>query len=300
MNDARTVTKAVIPAAGMGTRFLPVDEEPAQGDAAGRRQAVDPVRGRGGGRRPASPTSSSSPGAASARSRTTSTATSSSSTTWSSRTSSTCSPRCRSSTTSPTSTTSASAIPLGLGHAVSRRARARRATSRSWCSSATTSWSTTRALLRSMIEVHDRERRVGARAARGRRPSEIASYGCAECDVVDDTLGRVRSIVEKPKPEDAKSNLAVIGRYVFSPGIFDALDRITPGVGGELQLTDAIGLLLDVRAGVRPRVRARPLRHRAQARLPPRQHRARARPRRPRRRARAMYLARARCGNGVS
>jgi UTP--glucose-1-phosphate uridylyltransferase len=54
----------------------------------------------------------------------------------------------------------------------------------------------------------------------------------------------VRSIVEKPKPEEAPSNLAVIGRYVFTPEIFDALDRITPGVGGELQLTDAIGLLL--------------------------------------------------------
>ncbi len=59
-----------------------------------------------------------------------------------------------------------------------------------------------------------------------------------------DSLGRVRSIVEKPKPEEAPSNLAVIGRYVFTPTIFDALDRITPGVGGELQLTDAIGLLL--------------------------------------------------------
>ena len=59
-----------------------------------------------------------------------------------------------------------------------------------------------------------------------------------------DSLGRVRSIVEKPRPEDAPSNLAVIGRYVFTPEIFGALDRIEPGVGGELQLTDAIGLLL--------------------------------------------------------
>ncbi|HEV7534877.1 MAG TPA: sugar phosphate nucleotidyltransferase, partial [Acidimicrobiia bacterium] len=55
----------------------------------------------------------------------------------------------------------------------------------------------------------------------------------------------IRSIVEKPKPEDAPSNLAVIGRYVFTPEIFDALDRITPGTGGELQLTDAISLLLE-------------------------------------------------------
>ena len=54
----------------------------------------------------------------------------------------------------------------------------------------------------------------------------------------------MKSIVEKPAPEVAPSNLAVIGRYVFTPGIFDALDRIEPGAGGELQLTDAIALLL--------------------------------------------------------
>jgi UTP--glucose-1-phosphate uridylyltransferase len=99
-------------------------------------------------------------------------------------------------------------------------------------------------LLRSMIDVHDREQ-ASVLALLEVEPSEISSYGCAECDVVDDTLRRVRGVVEKPHPEDAKSNLAVIGRYVFSPGIFDALDRITPGVGGELQLTDAISLLLD-------------------------------------------------------
>ena len=55
----------------------------------------------------------------------------------------------------------------------------------------------------------------------------------------------MRRIVEKPPREDAPSNLAVIGRYVFTPEIFDALDRIEPGVGGELQLTDAIALLLE-------------------------------------------------------
>jgi UTP--glucose-1-phosphate uridylyltransferase len=99
-------------------------------------------------------------------------------------------------------------------------------------------------LLRSMIDVYEREQ-ASVLALLEVEPSEISSYGCAECDVVDDTLRRVRGVVEKPRPEDARSNLAVIGRYVFSPGIFDALGRITPGVGGELQLTDAISLLLD-------------------------------------------------------
>jgi UTP--glucose-1-phosphate uridylyltransferase len=74
----------------------------------------------------------------------------------------------------------------------------------------------------------------------------ISSYGCAEAGFAqDDGLVEVRSIVEKPDPADAPSTLAVMGRYVFTPEIFDALDRIEPGRGGELQLTDAIGLLLE-------------------------------------------------------
>jgi UTP--glucose-1-phosphate uridylyltransferase len=55
----------------------------------------------------------------------------------------------------------------------------------------------------------------------------------------------LRGIVEKPKPADAPSDLAVVGRYVFTPEIFDALDRTKPGVGGEIQLTDAIAILLE-------------------------------------------------------
>jgi UTP--glucose-1-phosphate uridylyltransferase len=99
------------------------------------------------------------------------------------------------------------------------------------------------ALLRSMLDVHSREG-AAVLALLEVTPEEIASLGCAEADIVGESLGRVRSIVEKPKPEEARSNLAVIGRYVFTPAIFDALARITPGVGGELQLTDAIALLL--------------------------------------------------------
>jgi UTP--glucose-1-phosphate uridylyltransferase len=75
-------------------------------------------------------------------------------------------------------------------------------------------------------------------------PEEISSYGCVDPEVVSDVLVQVRSIVEKPKPEDAPSNLAVMGRYVFTPEIFGALAEIRPGVGGEIQLTDAIAVLL--------------------------------------------------------
>src|SRR6266702_3821597 len=69
-----------------------------------------------------------------------------------------------------------------------------------------------------------------------------------ERDCVEDNLARVISIVEKPPPEDAPSTLAAIGRYVLTPEIFDALRRTEPGVGGEIQLTDAINILAQEQA----------------------------------------------------
>jgi UTP--glucose-1-phosphate uridylyltransferase len=75
---------------------------------------------------------------------------------------------------------------------------------------------------------------------------EISSYGCIDAQPADiEGLVTLRGIVEKPAPADAPSDLAVVGRYVFTPEIFDALDRTKPGVGGEIQLTDAIAILLE-------------------------------------------------------
>ena len=99
-------------------------------------------------------------------------------------------------------------------------------------------------LLRSMLDVYERYGRSVVAVLEVAR-EDIKNYGCVTPEVMEENLVRVRSIVEKPKPEDAPSNLAVIGRYVFTPEIFDALDRITPGAGGELQLTDAMSLLLE-------------------------------------------------------
>jgi UTP--glucose-1-phosphate uridylyltransferase len=99
-------------------------------------------------------------------------------------------------------------------------------------------------LLRAMLDVHDRYGR-SVIALQEVEPEDISSYGCVEPDSVHEDLVEVRRIVEKPKPDEAPSNLAVMGRYVFTPEIFDALDRIEPGRGGELQLTDAIQLLLE-------------------------------------------------------
>ena len=51
-------------------------------------------------------------------------------------------------------------------------------------------------------------------------------------------------LIEKPKPQNAPSNLAVLGRYILSPKLFDLLENLKPGVGGEMQLTDALSMLL--------------------------------------------------------
>ena len=77
---------------------------------------------------------------------------------------------------------------------------------------------------------------------------EISMYGCIEPESFEEDLVRILSIIEKPSPEEAPSNLAVIGRYVLTPEIFDALRRTTPGRGGEIQLTDAINLLAQEQA----------------------------------------------------
>lgn len=98
-------------------------------------------------------------------------------------------------------------------------------------------------LLRSMLDAHEAHD-ASVLALMEVEPSEISAYGCATVEPMEGDLFRVTDIVEKPRQEDAPSNLAVIGRYVFTPQIFDALERITPGAGGELQLTDAIHLLM--------------------------------------------------------
>ncbi len=108
------------------------------------------------------------------------------------------------------------------------------------------------ALLRSMLDVHEQQGR-SCIAFLEVSPEEISSYGCIEpepsssqavgdlgADVIE-----IRRVVEKPPRAEAPSNLAIIGRYVFTPEIFTMLDLIEPGRGGELQLTDAIAMLLE-------------------------------------------------------
>ena len=75
-------------------------------------------------------------------------------------------------------------------------------------------------------------------------PSQTGSYGIVEVEKLK-SYQRVVNIVEKPKPEEAPSNLAVVGRYILTPRIFDLLTNLPRGAGGEIQLTDGIARLLD-------------------------------------------------------
>jgi len=80
-------------------------------------------------------------------------------------------------------------------------------------------------------------------------PDQISNYGCIDAEPIShngskDRVFRVRDMVEKPKREDAPSNLAIIGRYILTLDIREAIQNGTPGSGGEIQLTDAMRLLL--------------------------------------------------------
>ncbi|HVA86722.1 MAG TPA: UTP--glucose-1-phosphate uridylyltransferase GalU [Candidatus Saccharimonadales bacterium] len=80
------------------------------------------------------------------------------------------------------------------------------------------------------------------------RNEETRRYGVIATDEThldDPRLHRVKGLVEKPEPERAPSNLAIIGRYILTPKIFDKLEQTPKGAGGEIQLTDAINALMD-------------------------------------------------------
>ena len=74
--------------------------------------------------------------------------------------------------------------------------------------------------------------------------AETKSYGIVAARPLAERLEQISAIVEKPKPEDAPSTLAVVGRYILTPRIFHHLENVRPGKGGEIQLTDGIAALL--------------------------------------------------------
>ena len=94
-----------------------------------------------------------------------------------------------------------------------------------------------------LIEVFD-EHKKPVIAVQRVAPEEASNYGIIKDEVVRDRLYRILDMVEKPAPADAPSNLAIIGRYILPPEIFGILEITPAGIGGEIQLTDALKRLL--------------------------------------------------------
>ena len=98
-------------------------------------------------------------------------------------------------------------------------------------------------VLKQLISQHQKEQ-ASVIAIEDIPKDKTVQYGIVDVSISKDNLYKINSIVEKPQPKDAPSSLGVIGRYVFNPEIFDCLEKIKPGKGGEIQLTDAIQMLL--------------------------------------------------------
>ena len=94
-----------------------------------------------------------------------------------------------------------------------------------------------------MIEVHNKYGGIVISGVRIEKKEDLKRYGIADVEKVDGKVYKIKSIIEKPEPDLAPSNLATHGGYILPPDIFKALRTIKPGKGGEIWLTDAINLL---------------------------------------------------------
>ncbi|RAO74966.1 UTP--glucose-1-phosphate uridylyltransferase GalU [Dyella jiangningensis] len=104
-------------------------------------------------------------------------------------------------------------------------------------------WNTGKGALRQMAELAETQN-AGVIAVEEVPQNDTDKYGIVDATPIDERSAQIRHMVEKPKPADAPSNLAVVGRYVLPGRIFQLLEQTTPGAGGEIQLTDAIEALL--------------------------------------------------------
>jgi UTP--glucose-1-phosphate uridylyltransferase len=94
-----------------------------------------------------------------------------------------------------------------------------------------------------MVKLYD-EKQSSILAVERVNPADTGSYGIVRTTESSGAYAPIELIIEKPKPENAPSNLAVIGRYILTPAIFDKLKTTGRGAGGEIQLTDAIADLM--------------------------------------------------------
>jgi len=99
-------------------------------------------------------------------------------------------------------------------------------------------------VLQQMLQVYE-QRHCSVIAVQNVPREDTGSYGIIQGEPDGPRVLRMTGIVEKPRPDEAPSTLAVVGRYILSPAIMDHLERLQPGAGGEIQLTDAIASLLE-------------------------------------------------------
>lgn len=98
-------------------------------------------------------------------------------------------------------------------------------------------------VMRQMVELYE-QHRASVIAVEEVPPEDTSKYGIVQSSAWGVRTERMTNIIEKPKPADAPSNLAVVGRYLLTPRVFDLIRTQAPGAGGEIQLTDAIARLL--------------------------------------------------------
>jgi UTP--glucose-1-phosphate uridylyltransferase len=99
-------------------------------------------------------------------------------------------------------------------------------------------------VMKQMVDIYARER-CSLLAVQTVPREETSSYGIVKTEPGERGMHRITGIVEKPRPENAPSNLAVVGRYVLTSEIFGHLEKVRPGASGEVQLTDGIAALLN-------------------------------------------------------
>lgn len=99
--------------------------------------------------------------------------------------------------------------------------------------------------LKQMIDVYEKYGGIVISGVKIEKKADLKRYGIADLEPVEGNVYKIKSIVEKPDPDEAPSDIATHGAYILPPEIFGALKRLTPGKGGEIWLTDAINLLKD-------------------------------------------------------
>ena len=109
-------------------------------------------------------------------------------------------------------------------------------------------WNTGAGALRQMADLSLRENGAGVIAVEEVPREQTNKYGIVDATPLSERAAKINLVVEKPKPEVAPSNLAIVGRYVLPGRIFELLEKTAPGAGGEIQLTDAIEALLSERS----------------------------------------------------